>query len=158
MKLWLIKSEPDVFSIDDLRRDRTTTWEGVRNFTARNFMRDQMKVGDLALYYHSNADPPGVVGIARVCREAYPDPTQFDRRSEYYDATAKKDDPRWVMVDVEFVEKLAAPVGLDVLKKEKSLAKMLVVQKGQRLSVQPVEPAHFARVLALGKAKTNAPA
>lgn len=150
---WLVKSEPDVFSIDDLKRDGSTTWEGVRNFTARNFMRDGMKVGDLVLYYHSNAEPSGVAGIAKVEKLAYPDPTQFDKKSEYYDATAKKDEPRWLMVEVAFVEKLPTLVPLEVLKKDKSLAKMLVVQKGQRLSVQPVEKKHFERVVALGHGK-----
>src|SRR5258708_31701497 len=95
---WLMKSEPDVYSIDALRRDGSTTWEGVRNFTARNFMRDGMKLDDLVLYYHSNAEPSGVAGIARVSKLAYPDPTQFQKKSAYFDATAKKDDPRWLMV------------------------------------------------------------
>ena len=94
MKLWLMKSEPDVFSIDDLARDRVTTWEGVRNYQARNSMRDDMKVGDLVLYYHSNAEPSGVAGVAKVAKEAYPDPTQFDPKSEYYDEGSKKDAPR----------------------------------------------------------------
>lgn len=155
MKLWLMKSEPDVFSIDDLARDRRTTWEGVRNYQARNFMRDEMKVGDLVLYYHSNADPPGVAGVARVACEAYPDPTQFDPKSDYYDAGSKKDDPRWLMVDLEFVEKLPELVSLDRLKGEPALEGMLVIRKGQRLSVQPVEKKHFARVLAMGGAKTG---
>ena len=155
MKLWLIKSEPDVFSIQDLAREKTTTWEGVRNYTARNFMRDGMRVGDLCLYYHSNADPSGVAGVARVSQEAYADPTQFDRKSDYYDAGAKRDDPRWLMVEVEHVETLPRVVSLEELKKEPSLAAMLVVQKGQRLSVQPVEKAHFAKVLSMGGAKTR---
>jgi predicted RNA-binding protein with PUA-like domain len=149
---WLMKSEPEVYSIDDLRRDGHTTWEGVRNFTARNFMRDGMKLGDLVLYYHSNAEPSGVAGVAKVHRLAYPDPTQFEKKSEYFDPTAKKDDPRWLMVEVAFVEKFATFVSLDALKKDKSLAKMLVVQKGQRLSVQPVEKKHFDRVVAMGRA------
>lgn len=155
MKLWLIKSEPDVFSIQDLAREKTTTWEGVRNYTARNFMRDGMRLGDLCLYYHSNADPSGVAGVARVSHEAYADPTQFDRKSDYYDAGAKRDDPRWLMVEVEHVETLPRVVSLEELKKEPSLAAMLVVQKGQRLSVQPVEKAHFAKVLAMAGAKTK---
>lgn len=154
MKLWLMKSEPDVFSIDDLARDRRTTWEGVRNYQARNFMRDEMKVGDLVLYYHSNAEPSGVAGIARVAREAYPDPTQFDPKSDYYDEGSKKTDPRWLMVDVEFVEKLPEVVSLDRMKSDPALEGMLVIRKGQRLSVQPVERKHFARVLELGRAKT----
>ena len=150
---WLMKSEPEVYSIGDLRRDGSTSWEGVRNFTARNFMRDGMKLGDLVLYYHSNAEPSGVAGVAQVSKLAYPDPTQFEKKSEYYDATAKKDEPRWLMVEVAFVETFPAFVALDALKKDKSLAKMLVVQKGQRLSVQPVEKKHFERVVALGRVK-----
>jgi predicted RNA-binding protein with PUA-like domain len=149
---WLMKSEPDVYSIDALKRDGSTTWEGVRNFTARNFMRDGMKLGDLVLYYHSNADPSGVAGVAKVSKLAYPDPTQFQKKSEYYDATAPKDGSRWLMVEVAFVEKFPTFVSLDALKKDKALAKMLVVQKGQRLSVQPVEAKHFERVVALGHA------
>ncbi len=149
---WLMKSEPDVYSIDDLARDGSTTWEGVRNFTARNFMRDGMKLGDLVLYYHSNAEPSGVAGIAKVSKLAYPDPTQFVKKSPYFDETAKKDDPRWLMVEVAFVEKFPKLVSLEALKKDKALAKMLVVQKGQRLSVQPVDEKHFDRVVALGHA------
>jgi predicted RNA-binding protein with PUA-like domain len=147
---WLMKSEPDVYSLADLERDGSTTWEGVRNFTARNFMRDGMKLGELVLYYHSNAEPSGVAGLAKISKLAYPDPTQFVKKSPYFDPTAKKDDPRWLMVDVAYVETFPTFVSLDVLKKDKALAKMLVVQKGQRLSVQPVEQKHFDRVCALG--------
>ena len=147
---WLMKSEPEVFSIDDLRRQGTTSWEGVRNYTARNSLR-AMQLGDLVLYYHSNAEPSGVAGVAKVVRLAYPDPTQFDRKSEYFDPGAKKDDPRWSTVDVGFVEKFREVVSLAALKKERSLAKMLVVQKGQRLSVQPVDAKHFEKVVALGR-------
>ena len=151
---WLIKSEPDVFSIEALRRDGTTHWEGVRNYQARNHLR-AMQVGDLVLFYHSNADPPGVAGVARVCREAYPDSSQFDPRSDYYDAASKPEDPRWSLVDVEFVEELPQLVSLDTLKEDESLDGMLVRKRGMRLSVQPVERAHFARVLKLGKGKTK---
>lgn len=156
-RYWLLKSEPHVFSIDDLRARGTTPWEGVRNYTARNSMRDAMKVGDLAIFYHSSADPPGAAGLARVCSEPYPDPTQFDRESEYFDAKATREAPRWVLVDVAFVEKFAGLVTLERLKAEAALADMLVVQKGQRLSVQPVAPGHFARVLALAGARTEVP-
>jgi predicted RNA-binding protein with PUA-like domain len=148
-RTWLMKSEPDVFSIDDLKKSGTTTWEGVRNFTARNFMRDGMKLGDLVLYYHSNSEPSGVAGVAKVSRLAYPDPTQFQKKSEYFDPGAKKDDPRWLMVEVAFVEKFAEVVSLETLKNDAALKGMLVIAKGQRLSVQPVEAHHFARVLAL---------
>lgn len=152
---WLIKSEPDVFSIEALRRDGTTHWEGVRNYQARNHLR-AMKLGDLALFYHSNADPPGVAGVARVCREAYPDADQFKPKSKYYDPQSSPDDPRWSMVDVEFVEQLAELVPLDALKADDRLDGMLVRKPGMRLSVQPVEPAHFKHVLRLGKSKLKA--
>jgi predicted RNA-binding protein with PUA-like domain len=154
MKLWLMKSEPDVFSIDDLARDGTTSWEGVRNYQARNYLR-AMKVGDLALYYHSNAEPSGVAGICRVVRTAYADPTQFDPKSEYHDPASKPDDPRWSRVDVGFVEKLPTFVSLETLKAQRSLSKMLVVQKGQRLSVQPVTKKQFEKVLELGGSRTT---
>jgi predicted RNA-binding protein with PUA-like domain len=155
MNYWLMKSEPDVFSIDDLERDGTTGWEGVRNYQARNFMRDQMAVGDLVLYYHSNAEPSGVAGVAKVAGPAVPDPTQFDTKSEYYDANSKKDDPTWKMVSVGFVERFPRVLSLAELKAEKALAGMGVLQKGQRLSVMPVSKPHFAAVLKLARAKTK---
>lgn len=154
-RYWLVKSEPEVYSIHDLEKDGVSGWEGVRNYTARNFMRDSMKEGDLVLYYHSNANPPGVAGLAKVHGEPVPDPSQFDKKSEYYDATSKKDDPRWMMCRIAFVEVFKEFVPLDVLKEDKSLVGMPVLQKGQRLSVQPVSPEHFARVLKLGKARTK---
>jgi predicted RNA-binding protein with PUA-like domain len=149
---WLIKVEPEVFSIEALRKAKKTGWEGVRNYQARNHLR-AMKVGDLALYYHSNADPSGVAGVARVSREAYADDAQFEPESDYFDPQSKRDDPRWSMVDVEFVEALPAFVSLDAIKEDPSLDGMLVRKRGMRLSVQPVEPAHFKRVLRLGKSK-----
>lgn len=155
MNFWLMKSEPDVFSIDDLERDGTTGWEGVRNYQARNFMRDQMAVGDLVLYYHSNAEPSGLAGLAKVAGPAIADPTQFDKKSEYYDAASKKDDPTWKMVTVAFVEKFPRVVSLAELKAQKALEGMGVLQKGQRLSVMPVSKAHVAVVLKLAKAKTK---
>ena len=153
-KLWLMKSEPDVYSIDDLRRDGIEPWEGVRNYQARNYMRD-MAEGDLALFYHSNAKPPGIAGICRIAREAYPDPTQFDRKSGYYDPKSKKDDPRWSRVDVEFVEKFDEEISLQALKDDPALEGMRVTQKGSRLSIQPVDEKHFKHVLKLAKAKTK---
>lgn len=147
---WLMKSEPDVYSIDDLERDGSTFWDGVRNYRARNNMK-AMRVGDEVLYYHSNANPPRVVGIARVCREAYPDPSQFDRRSQYYDEKSKRDEPRWSLVDIEFVSKLPRPVGLDDVKKEKALADMELVRYG-RLSVQAVRKDEFTRIKRMGGA------
>ncbi len=147
---WLVKSEPEVYSIDDLRRDTTTCWEGVRNYTARIYLRE-MQVGDPVLFYHSNADPPAVVGIAQVARTAYDDPTALDPRSPYYDEGAPHD--RWSMVDVEFVAKLPNPVSLDRLKKyaEAELDGMEVVRQASRLSVQKVLPAHFEFVKALAE-------
>lgn len=141
---WLVKSEPDVYSIDDLERDGATLWDGVRNYKARNNMR-AMRVGDEVLYYHSNAKPPGVVGIARVAREAYPDPTQFDRKSRYFDEKSDPDDPRWWLVDVAFVAKLPEPVTLEDVKADAALSEMELVRYG-RLSVQSVRKAEFERV------------
>jgi predicted RNA-binding protein with PUA-like domain len=154
IKLWLMKSEPDVYSIDDLERDGTEPWEGVRNYQARNFMRE-MAVGDLALFYHSNAKPPGVAGVCRISREAYPDATQFDEKSKYFDAKSQIEDPRWWMVDVAFVEKFDEEVSLQALKDDPALEGMLVTQKGSRLSVQPVAKKHFKRVLKMAGAKTK---
>ena len=141
---WLVKSEPDTYSIDDLKRDGRTHWDGVRNYKARNHMR-AMKVGDEVLFYHSNASPPAVVGIARVSREAYPDPAQFDQKSEYYDAKSTREEPRWDMVDVEFVAKAKQPVSLPEIKAEQALQHMQLVRYG-RLSVQAVEKHEFERV------------
>jgi predicted RNA-binding protein with PUA-like domain len=149
MNHWLMKSEPEVYSIDDLEREGSTYWEGVRNYSARNNMR-RMAVGDLVLFYHSNAKPPGVVGIARVAREAYPDPHQFKPSSKYYDAKSTKENPRWSMVDVEFVEKLPKLVPLETLKTAKGLEDM-VVTKRSRLSVQPVTAQEFAIVKRLAR-------
>lgn len=149
---WLIKSEPEVYSIDDLERDGETGWEGVRNYQARNHL-SSMKLGDHALFYHSNADPPGAAGVAEVSREAYPDPAQFDPKSDYYDPKSDPKNPRWVRVDVRFVQKLPHLVSLATLKADPELEGMLVRKPGMRLSVQPVDEAHFAHVLALGGAK-----
>jgi len=155
--LWLMKSEPEVFSIADLERDGTTTWEGVRNYTARNFMRDGMKLGDLVLYYHSNAAPSGIAGLARVSGLAEPDPTQFDPGSDYHDPGSSESDPRWLMVRLGFVERFSSLLSLDQLKSEAALSGMPLLQRGQRLSVQPVSAAHFAHVLGLASARTPLP-
>lgn len=144
---WLLKSEPSVYSIDDLERDGSTGWEGVRNYQARNTMRDEMKEGDLVLFYHSNATPPAVAGLARVTGVVTPDPTQFDPKSELFDPKSRKDDARWLMCHIAFLEKFATPVPLERLKADAALAGMPLLQKGQRLSVQPVSAAHFALVL-----------
>jgi predicted RNA-binding protein with PUA-like domain len=142
---WLIKSEADVYSIDDLERDGTTRWDGVRNYQARNHMR-AMSRGDLVLYYHSSQDPPAVAGVAEVAKEAYPDPTQFDRGSEYFDEKSDPADPRWWLVDVAFVRRLDTPVSLSDIKGEKALSDMVLV-RNSRLSVQPVRRAEFEKVL-----------
>jgi len=141
-----MKSEPDVYSISDLERNTTTTWEGVRNYQARNFMRDDMKIGDLVLYYHSNTAVPGIVGLARVCKESYPDFTAFDKKSNYFDPKSDPENPRWMMVDVEYLCTFDEVVSLQALKEEKSLSEMKVVQRGQRLSVQPVTLKEFKQV------------
>ncbi|HZS95023.1 MAG TPA: EVE domain-containing protein [Chloroflexota bacterium] len=147
---WLMKSEPDAFSIDDLRNAprQTTCWDGVRNYQARNYMR-AMKVGDQVLFYHSNADPPAVVGIAEVVRTAYPDPTQFDKKDKHYDPASDPAHPRWDMVDIRFVRKFSAPLPLDLLRKQPGLKGMELLRKGSRLSVQPVRPSEWAVILKL---------
>ena len=147
---WLMKSEPDVYSIDDLEEDGRTHWDGVRNYQARNIMRDDMKEGDRVLYYHSNANPPGVVGVAEVVKEGYPDHTARDPDSNYYDEKATEDDPRWYMVDIEFVRKLPRMVPLSEIKDEKALEDMVLVNRS-RLSVQPVEEDEFEHVLAMAE-------
>lgn len=154
-RYFLIKSEPDVYSIDDLARDGTTMWEGVRNYQARNVMRDEMAADDLALFYHSNAAPPGVAGLARVVREAYPDPEQFDRRSRYHDPGASREQPRWLAVDVQFVERFPEFVSLPALRAMPSLADMWVLRRGMRLSIQPVAKSHARIVLRLAGARTR---
>ncbi len=147
---WLLKSEPGSYSIDDLKKDCKTAWTGVRNYQARNFMRDQMKVGDLVLFYHSNAEPPGVAGIARVCSGAHPDESAWDENDTHYDPRSTKEKPVWMLVDVEFVEKFKRFVSLEEIKNEPKLAGMLVLKKGQRLSVQPVERGHFEVLRKMG--------
>jgi len=150
MQYWLVKSEPSVFSIGDLERVGREHWDGVRNYQARNHMV-AMRVGDLVLFYHSNADPVGVAGVARVAREAYPDFTARDPGSPYYDPKASEDKPTWQMVDLEFVEKLPRVVSLAELKAEPALASMEVNRKGSRLSVQPVRPEEFETVLRMAR-------
>lgn len=151
---WLMKSEPDVYGITELQRDATTGWEGVRNYLARNFMRDHMKVGDLVLFYHSNAEPSGIAGVARVATAPLPDPSQFDPKSDYADVDSDPNDPRWMMVQIAFVERFAEVLSLESLKGDPRLDGMPLLQKGQRLSVQPVSRVHFAHVLARAGAKT----
>ena len=149
MKYWLMKSEPDEFSIDALKRVGTEPWGGVRNYQARNFMR-QMKVGDGVLFYHSSCAVPGVVGIARVAVEAYPDPLQFDRKSDYFDAASKHEEPRWDRVDVAFERKLARTVTLDEIKaQDERLGDFALTRRGNRLSVLPVTGPQWKIILAL---------
>jgi predicted RNA-binding protein with PUA-like domain len=154
---WLVKSEPDVFSFDDLWQSpqRTTHWDGIRNYLARNYMRDGMKVGDLVLFYHSNAEPAGIAGVARVAREAYPDPTAFDATHDHFDAKSRIDAPTWLMVDVQAVEPFVRFVSLDEMRGTPGLEKMVILQKGTRLSVTPVMPEEFAIVTALGADSTK---
>jgi predicted RNA-binding protein with PUA-like domain len=148
---WLLKSEPDVYSIHDLRRDGGTSWEGVRNYQARNFMRDDARPGDRVLYYHSNASPPGVAGLATVSREGYPDSSARDPRSDYFDPKASDQDPRWYMIDIAFQEAFPALVSLDDLRAAPGLEKMLVINKS-RLSVQPVTDEEYEIVVRMGRA------
>jgi predicted RNA-binding protein with PUA-like domain len=144
-----MKSEPDVFSIDVLKHKKKSGWDGVRNYQARNYMRDDMKKGDLILFYHSSCEIPGVAGLAKVSRESHPDPTQFDAKSDYYDPKATKDNPRWFMVEVEFVEKFDDVITLQTIKSTKALSNMPLVQKGSRLSINPVTENEFSTILKL---------
>jgi predicted RNA-binding protein with PUA-like domain len=150
--IWLMKSEPNDFSLEDLKNSekRTTLWDGVRNYQARNFMRDSMKKGDTVLYYHSNCKEPGIVGLAEISsKSAYPDPTQFDSKSKYYDAKSDPENPRWLVVDVRYKKKLKHPVTLKAIKAHDELKNMKVAQRGMRLSIQPVEEKHFKIILGL---------
>ena len=146
-----MKCEPSAYTIDDLERDGRTSWEGVRNFQARNFMRDEMKVGDPVLFYASNADPSGVTGLARVARAGYPDEFATKRGHKYFDEDSTVDAPTWYMVDLEFVENFHGTVPLEALKATRGLEKMMVTQKGSRLSVQPVTPAEYDIVVTLAR-------
>ena len=150
---WLLKTEPNVYSLDDLETevDKTTLWDGVRNYQARNFLRDQIQVGHLALWYHSNDKPPHVAGIVEVVRSGYPDPSQFNKRSKYFDPKATKDNPIWFCVDVRFVERFTRPLPLQMLRDDTALDGLELNRKGSRLSVQPVSRTHFNRVCTLGR-------
>lgn len=154
MAYWLMKSEPDTYGIDDLiKAGKPDLWEGCRNWTVRNFFRDSMKVGDLAFFHHSNSKPSGIIGVMRIASEAYPDPTQFDPKSHYYDPASKEDKPRWLAVDVEFVEKFDRIISLAELRETPGLEEMWVTRKGQRLSVMPVSQTEWDIVLKLSKKK-----
>lgn len=148
-KHWLMKSEPDTFSIDDLKRKKQEPWDGVRNYQARNFMRDGMRVGDKVFFYHSNCAVPGIVGLAEVATEAYPDPSQFDAKSHYYDPKSQPEEPRWMLIEVKFVKKLSRTISLEELKANEALSDMALVRKGNRLSVMPVGAGEWRLILAL---------
>jgi predicted RNA-binding protein with PUA-like domain len=148
MRYWLMKTEPDEFSIDDLSKKKVEPWTGVRNYQARNFMRE-MKPGDGVLFYHSSCEIPGVAGIAEVATDAYPDPTQFDRKSDYYDAASKREEPRWSLVDVKFKRKLKRLIPLAELKDRRELNGFALLARGNRLSVLPVTKAQWDFILGL---------
>jgi len=143
MNYWLLKSEGDCYSIDDFKKDKKTAWTGIRNYQARNFMRDSMKVGDGVLFYHSNANPTGVYGVAKVVSAPHADETQFDIKDDHYDPKSKKENPTWMCVDIGFVEKFKEPVSLTEMKLDPKLEGMMVRATGSRLSVQPVSADHF---------------
>ncbi|HEY9684622.1 MAG TPA: EVE domain-containing protein [Oculatellaceae cyanobacterium] len=157
MNYWLFKSEPSVFSIDDLASapKKTTFWDGVRNFQARNFLRDSIKLGDQVFFYHSNSEPSAIAGIAEVVKEGYPDFTAFDPEDPHYDPKSKKDSPTWYMVDIKFKEKFDRPLDLNELKTVSALKNMALLQKGSRLSIQPVTEAEWKSVVALSKKKAK---
>lgn len=147
-----MKSEPDTFSFQDLktRPKQREPWDGVRNYQARNFMRDAMSVGDRVLFYHSNTQPPGIVGIAEIVSDAYPDPTAFDKNSKYYDAKSDPNQPRWFLVDVAYVEDFKYKVTLEQMKAMPELSEMKVLQRGNRLSITPVSESEYRAITALG--------
>lgn len=148
---WLVKSEPDCYSFAELVKDGRTAWEGVRNYQARNYMRDDMRLGDLVLYYHSSTAVPAVVGLARVASDAYPDATQFDPQGEYYDPKATHEQPRWFLVDLEPVRELARPVTLSEMKTDPHLTGFQLLARGNRLSVMPVAAEHLERIVLLAE-------
>lgn len=155
IKYWLMKNEPEDYSIDDLMAapDQTATWDGVRNYQVRNFMRDEMNPGDMAFFYHSNCAVPGIVGTMEIISKAYPDHTAFDPSEKYYDPKSDPENPRWLMVDVQFRRKLENMVTLADLRAEKTLVEMRVLQRGNRLSVTPVTLAQWNRILEMANKK-----
>lgn len=155
MNYWLMKSEPDVFSFEDLksRPNQTEPWDGVRNYQARNFMRDEMRVGDQILFYHSNTNPPGVAGVARVASKPYPDPTAFDKKSKYFDPKSDPENPRWMLVDVAYKSDLKRLVSLEEMKSMPELEEMRVMQRGNRLSITPVTKEEFQAIKKAGMRK-----
>lgn len=149
-KYWIFKSEPDVFSIDDLKRVKKEPWNGVRNYQARNFMRDEMRPGDEILFYHSSCPEPGVAGIAKVASLSYPDATSWDKKSEYFDPKSPQENPRWFLVDVEFEKKFSNLVSLSQLKTYPELSELLILRNGNRLSITPVSAEEFKFICSLG--------
>ena len=150
-RFWLLKCEPDVYSIGDLARDGTTGWDAIRNYQVRNFLRDDMSPGDLGIFYHSNADPSGAVGVLRIERSGVPDPTQFDPRSEYHDPRSTRAAPTWLMCEVRFVERFAEVISLERMRGEQALADMMILRKGNRLSITPLTQGEFDSIRELGR-------
>lgn len=151
MNYWLFKSEPDVFSIDKLKSVKREVWDGVRNYQARNFLRDEVKKGDLILFYHSSCKVPGIAGIAKVTKDSVIDPTQFDKKSKYFDPKSTKDAPRWITVEVGFKKKFKQIIDREMLKTNKVTSGMMVMQKGSRLSIQPVSENEFNEVVQISE-------
>jgi predicted RNA-binding protein with PUA-like domain len=156
-RYWLFKSDPGTFGLEHLKRSprKTTCWDGVRNYQARNLLRDEVRTGDGVLFYHSQSKPPAVVALARVVRAGYPDPAQFDRRSKYFDAQSPPDDPRWFAVDIRLERELRRPVALPEMRGARGLEKMALLRRGQRLSVQPVTEREWKAVLGLAEQETR---
>lgn len=148
---WLIKSEPSEYSIDDMEKDHQECWEGIRNYQARNFLRDTLKIGDIAIFYHSSTNPPGAAGVVKVCKEGYPDYTAWDPKCKTFDPKTKKEDPTWYMVDFEFVEKFSEYVPLSQLRETPGLEEMMLLKKGVRLSIQPIKKKEFDIITKLGR-------
>lgn len=153
-RFWLMKCEPSAYTIGQLAHDKTTSWEGVRNFQARNYLRDEMQVGDAVLFYASNAAPSGVTGLATIVKAGYPDPFAFKKGHAYYDPQSSKDKPTWYSVDIGFVERFPSLVSLETLKSTSGLENMVVTRKGSRLSVQPVTPQEYEIVVRLGRRRS----
>ena len=147
MNYWLMKSEPNDYSIDDLAHDKKTHWDGVRNYQARNMMRDKMQLGDLIFFYHSNIKPPGIVGVMEVCSTPYPDHTAFDPADKHYDIKSDPEEPRWIMVDVKFKQKFDRLISIDELRQQKELQNMMILRKGNRLSITPVTKQEWQAIL-----------
>ena len=146
MNYWLMKSEPNAYSIDDLQQEKTSMWEGCRNYQVRNLLRDQMRIGDLAFFYHSSAKPSGIVGAMKIVSDSYPDPTQYDPKSKYFDPKSSPLKPIWYVRDVEFVEKWSKILSIEELKKAPELEKLAAIQKGQRMSITPVTPKEWEKI------------